>query len=69
MWTFSEVFFKVSSRIIFYLLTYHCTENHVFFFQTSWKDGLFKKSGLEYDLSYIIRKDDIPFSQKYDLSP
>ena len=22
----------------------HCTENHIFFFQTSWKDGLSKKS-------------------------
>ena len=28
-----------------------------------WKDGLPKKIALEYDLSYIIGKDDISFSQ------
>ena len=32
-----------------------------------WKDGLPKKIALEYDLSYITSKDDISFSQKYDL--
>ena len=41
----------------------HCTRNH-FFPQMFWKDGLFKKIALEYDLSCIIRKDDIPFFPK-----
>ena len=45
----------------------HCTKNHVFFFQMFWKDGLSKKITLEYDLSYIIRKDHISFSRKYHL--
>ena len=40
----------------------HCTENHIFFFQMFWKDDLSKKIALEYDLSCIIRKDDISFS-------
>ena len=35
----------------------HCTENHTFLFQTSWKDGLSKTVALEYDLSCIIEKD------------
>ena len=35
----------------------HCTENHIFLFQTSWKDGLSKTVALEYDLSCIIEKD------------
>ena len=26
-----------------FVRTYHCTEKHIFFFQTSWKDGLSKK--------------------------
>ena len=43
------------------------TENHIFFFQMFWKDGLSKKIELEYDLSCIIRKYDISFSKKYDL--
>ena len=30
------------------------------------KDGLSKKIALEYDLSYIMRKDGISFSRKYD---
>ena len=47
----------------------NCTENHIFFFQTSWKDCLSKKIVLVYDLSCIIGKDDISFSQKYDLIP
>ena len=47
----------------------HCTENHIFFFQTSWKDGLSKKIALEFDLSCIIGKDDISISRKYDLTP
>ena len=49
--------------------TLHCKENHIFFFQTSWKDGLPKKIALEYDLSCIIGKDHVSFSQKYDLIP
>ena len=47
----------------------HCTQNHIFFFQTSWKDGLFKKMALKFDLSCIIGKYDISFSRKYDLIP
>ena len=43
--------------------------NHIFFFQTSWKDGLSEKIVLEFDLSCIIGKDDISFSRKYDLTP
>ena len=31
-----------------------------------WKDSLSKKVSLEYDLSYVIRKDGISFSRKYD---
>ena len=31
------------------------------------KDGVPKNNALEYDLSYIIRKDDISISRKYDL--
>ena len=33
-----------------------------------WKNGLSKKIALEYDLPYIIRKDDFSFSQNYDLN-
>ena len=47
----------------------HCTENHISFFQTSWKDGLSQKIALEYDLSCIIGKDDISLYRKYDLIP
>ena len=46
----------------------HCTKNHIFFFRTSWKDGLSKKIAVEHDLSCIIGKDDISFSRKYDLT-
>ena len=49
-------------------ILFHYTENHIFFFQTSWKDSLSKKIALEYDLSCIIGKDDIPFYRKYDLT-
>ena len=49
-------------------LSQQCTENHIFLFQTSWKDGLSKKIALEFDLSCIIRKYDIYFSGKYDLT-
>ena len=45
----------------------HCTKNHIFFFQMFRKDDISKIIALEYDLSCIIRKDDISFSQKYDL--
>ena len=48
--------------------TKHCTENHIFFFRTSCKDGLSKKIAPGYDLSCIIGKDDIYFCRKYDLS-
>ena len=48
---------------------YHCTENHIFFFQTSWKDSLSKKIVLEYNPSCIIGKGNISFSWKYDLTP
>ena len=44
-------------------------ENHIFLFQTSWKDGLSKKIALEYDLSCITGKDHVSFSRKYDLTP
>ena len=44
------------------------TIKHIFFFQTSWKDGISKKIALEYDLSCIIGKDHVSFSQKYDLT-
>ena len=37
--------------------TFHCTGNHIIFFQTSWK--CVEKIALEFDLSCIIRKDDI----------
>ena len=42
---------------------YHCTKNYIFFFQMFWKHGFSKKIALEYDLSCIIRKDYISFSQ------
>ena len=40
----------------------HCTENHIL------KDSLPRKITLEYDPSCIIKKDDISFSRKYDLT-
>ena len=40
----------------------------MFFFQTSWKDGLSKKIVLEYDLSRIIGKDHVSLSRKCDLN-
>ena len=45
----------------------YCMKNHIFFFQMFWKDGFFKQIALEYDLSCVIRKDDIYFPRKYDL--
>ena len=45
------------------LTNIHCTVSHVFFFQTSWKDGHSKTVALEYDISCIIGKDGISFSQ------
>ena len=56
--------YNQGKRVIFN----HCTENHILFFQTSWKDGLSKKFPLEYDLSWIIGKDNISFSWRYDLA-
>ena len=35
--------------------------------QMFWKDGLSKRIALEYDLSYIMRKDGMSFSRKYDI--
>ena len=49
------------------MLNERSTKNHIFFFQMFSKDGLCKKVVLEYDLSRIIRKEDISFSRKYDL--
>ena len=49
------------------LLYNHCTENHIFLFQKSWKDLLSKKIALEYDLSCLIGKDYISFSRKHIL--
>ena len=46
----------------------HCTENQIFFFQTSWKDGLSKKIALEYDLSRIIGKDHVFLSRNMILT-
>ena len=37
------------------------------FFKYSEKMAFPKKIALEYDLSYIMRKDGISFSQKYDI--
>ena len=54
--------------LILLLSDWHCTENHIFFFQTSWNDGLSKKIALEYDLSRIIGKDHVSLSRKYDLN-
>ena len=50
-----------------WLAVWDCTKNHIFFFQMFWKDCLSKKVALEYDISWIIRKDDISFPRKYDL--
>ena len=52
----------------FFIHITHCTENHIFFFQVSWKNGLSKKIALEYDLSRIIGKDHVSLSRKYDLN-
>ena len=49
--------------------TLHWTKNHIFFSQTFCKDGLSKKIEPENDISYLIRKDDISFSRKFDLTP
>ena len=38
-----------------------------YFLQVFWKDSLSEELTLEYDLSSIIRKDDISISRKYDL--
>ena len=44
----------------------HCTKNLIFFLQIFWEDSLSKTVALKYNLSCIIRKGDISFSQKYD---
>ena len=51
------------------VLNIHCKENHIFSFQTSWKDGLSKTIALEFDISYIIGNYDISFSWEHDLTP
>ena len=62
----SEAFIR--GRRLFWSDCEHCTKNDIFFFQMLWKDDLFqKKIALEYDLSCIIRKDDIYFPRKYDI--
>ena len=53
---------------VFLVPCLHCTENHIFFFQTSWKVGLSKKITLEHDLSRIIGKDHVSLSRKHDLN-
>ena len=71
--SFSSYFFIGIEKSVYFSVTSsrhsncHCTKNHISFFQMSWKDGLSKKLALEYDLSYIIGKDDISFSRKHDL--
>ena len=49
--------------------TKHCLENQIFFFQTSWKDSLSKKTALEYDLScdHIFGKTKYRFSREYNV--
>ena len=54
--------------LILLLSDWHCTENHIFFFQTSWNDGLSKKIALEYDLSRIIGKDHVFLSRNMILT-
>ena len=68
LYRFNPVLEELVTYFKFRNICFHCTENHIFFCQTSWKDGLSKNIALEYDLSCIIRKDDISFSRKYDLT-
>ena len=35
---------KLVTKLATFDLSIHCTENHIFFFQASWKDGLSKKN-------------------------
>ena len=65
----SDIWSAVILLVSITLFCYHCTENHIFFFRTPWKDGLTKKIALEDDLSLIIGKDDNSFFRKYDLTP
>ena len=44
-------------------VTWSTASKTIFFFQTTWKDGLSKKIALKYDLSCIIWKDDTSFSR------
>ena len=46
---------------------FHCIKNHIFFFHMFWKDDFPQNIALEYGLSCIKRKDDVSFSQNYDL--
>ena len=67
-WNLIKCFFNLTKFCPTICIYCHCTENHIFFFRISWKDGPSKKIVPEYDLSCIIRKDDISFSRKYDLT-
>ena len=37
----------------------HCTENHIFFFQASWKDGVSKKS--RWNLNFLVLSENMIF--------
>lgn len=45
-----------------------CYQNLIQITANVLKNGFSKKIALEYDFSYNIGKDDISFSQKYDLT-
>ena len=60
------LFFEDNDPISAKSAVQYCAKNHIFFFQMFLKDDLSKKLALEYDLSCIIRKDDISFPQKYN---
>ena len=62
-----EIYSFINQIIRITIKLLHCKKNHIFFFQMFWKGGLSKKLALEYDLSCIIRKDDISFPRKYDI--
>ena len=62
---------QIFSSAFWYLITTQmprCKENRIFFFHTSWKDGLYKKIALEHNLSRIIEKDHVSLSRKYNLN-
>ena len=52
---------------IFWAITITARKTRIYFSNCFEKMVFPIKIGLEYDLSCIIRKDDIPFSRKYDL--